>query len=282
MIEKLNDVIYWKKGEKVQNFGDYLTEYFMRYLFNYEYSSERILRIVGSFMEDNIIKDDIISINRLNSLDEACYIAWGGGLRSPNSLSQEVAKKINILSVRGPLSALELGLDQSYAKGDPGLILPALYKAKLNNTYHKKTVCIPHFNDERLDQELLRITNCDLILRPNIPLGLEEIEIFIDKLSSADFILTGSLHGAIIAAAYKIPFAYFNSLNIDIPFKWYDFSESVNIATRFVFNIEAAKAFYYNQIKPNIVLPRLAPMLCKTPYPVKNSAWINILNYDKS
>ena len=36
---------------------------------------------------------------------------------------------------------------------------------------------------------------------------------------AAEFVLAGALHAAVVACAYDVPFAYYDSGDIDLPFK---------------------------------------------------------------
>jgi hypothetical protein len=93
----------------------------------------------------------------------------------------------------------------------------------------------------------------------------------LDKIAGASFVLSGSLHGAIIACAYNRPFAFWDSGMIDIPFKWDDFSASVGIPSVFVKNVEEAVAVYEMQLKPKIKKPPLTPILDACPFAIKPS-----------
>lgn len=265
----MDQVRYWLKGEDIQNFGDYLTEYFMKYLFLETLRNYADVRIVGSFLSDSFVPDhlDAEHVSQLiESKAQKTLIAWGGGIRETGALRAEKKKATDILSVRGPWSASELGLGSEIPMGDPALLLPALYIPSAREKFVGRTVCIPHFHDTRSDKELLSLTGADLILRPNIKPSLDAIERFIDALNSAQFILTASLHGAIVAAAYGRPFAYWNSGNIDLPIKWQDFSESVNIPMVFVNDVAEGLSHYEKDIAPAIKLPSLWESLAAAPF----------------
>src|SRR5262249_35650281 len=160
-------------------------------------------------------------------------ITWGCGIRERGGLSAENRKRIQILSVRGPISASDLALGAT-PQGDPALLLPALYTPKRKRKFAEKATCIPHFHDRRPDEILLSQSGCDLVLRPNIPSGERFIEQFIDAVVSSRFVLSASLHGAIVAAAYGRPFAFWDPGVIDLPTKWMDFAASIGIPEGFV------------------------------------------------
>jgi hypothetical protein len=96
-----------------------------------------------------------------------------------------------------------------------------------------RTICIPHIHEPKPHDELLRLSGAELILSPEIDASEDALRDLLDKIASAEFVLTGSLHGAIIACAYKRPFAFWDSGHVDVPFKWEDFARSVNIPAIF-------------------------------------------------
>nr|WP_281409624.1 polysaccharide pyruvyl transferase family protein [Martelella sp. HB161492] len=194
---------------------------------------------------------------------------WGCGLRTEHSMSAEAKEECTILCVRGPLSRSTLQLGESIPIGDPGLLLPALYTPKTLRTFAGRTLLVPHFNSQKSDEELLKMSGCDALLRPSIERSALAVEAFLDELVSADFVLTASLHAAIAALAYGIPFAYWDSGEIDIEFKWRDFSASVGIPCIFCATAEEAREAYAQQIAPKIKIPPLLPILCVAPFPVR-------------
>jgi hypothetical protein len=48
------------------------------------------------------------------------------------------------------------------------------------------------------------------------------------------FVLTGSLHGAILAQAYGVPWAAYDDGYVDVPEKWYDWADYLRIRIAFV------------------------------------------------
>jgi hypothetical protein len=209
-------------------------------------------------------------------------IAWGGGVRETGGLGAEARARMQILSVRGPVSASELGLGAAIPQGDPGLLLPALYTPGRDARFAGRRVCVPHFHDARTDAEIMAATGCAAVLRPGIRKGHAAVEEFLDALTSAAFVLCGSLHGAIAAAAYGTPFAFWDSGCVDLPLKWRDFADSVGIPTRFIAHVEDAVAHHRDEIAPRLVLPSLWPMLAVAPYPLRPAALLRILAHERA
>jgi glycosyltransferase involved in cell wall biosynthesis len=265
--------MYWLKGEKVQNFGDFLAEYLFNKLFLPASISSDGIWIIGSCIDDHFVD---LTLNR--GMGKAIF--WGCGLRNRIGLSESSKNNCDILSVRGPLSKSILSLSDKVPLGDPGLLLPALYKPKHVSKLKSSSILVPHFHDSRSDEELLRISECNVILRPNLKNKTQEIHSFLDQLTSAEFVLCGSLHAAVAAAAYEKPFGFWDSGNIDLPFKWKDFAALLSIECRFLSNIKEAKVYFQKYINNKIIIPRLSPMLAVAPYAVRCESMMKVLHLD--
>jgi polysaccharide pyruvyl transferase len=284
----MEQVSYWRKGDSEQNFGDYLSEYLLNRLFLQTARRSVEIRIIGSILHDHLVPGEIDSDNI--SLDSGADVApipesrerlitWGCGIRERGGLSAENRKRIQILSVRGPISASDLALG-AIPQGDPALLLPALYTPKRKRKFAEKATCIPHFLDRRPDEVLLSQSGCDLVLRPNIPSGESFIEQFIDAVVSSRFVLSASLHGAIVAAAYGRPFAFWNPGVIDLPTKWMDFAASIGIPEGFVPDLTQGLSHFKDHIAPHIKIPSLWEALTFAPYPLRADAVLKVLRHE--
>lgn len=273
----MSKVKYWLAGEARQNFGDYLSELLMQRLFYDVRPDDSEIRIIGSCIHDSFIPG---SYYPDDGPAEPTAVFWGCGVRESDGLSEEGRKRADIRAVRGPISADVLRLGVDVATGDPGLLLPALYCPRERPGFSGKSVCIPHFLDERTDLEILRECGADIVLRPNIPIGINHLLSFVDGLTSADFVLSASLHGAIVAAAYQRKFAFWRSETIDLPLKWDDFSHSVGIETAFVHTVDAGRRVYVEEIEKRILLPNTLPLLAAAPFPLKPSGLVAVLRFE--
>ena len=165
--------------------------------------------------------------------------------------------------------------------GDPALLLPALHRAAgLWQRSGSQNLIVPHFHDKRSDTELLALTGCCEVLRPNIPNDLTAISEFIDIVAAADFVLCGAMHAAIVAAAYGRPFAFWDSGDIDLPFKWQDFAASIGIPCAFQPDLTTARAYYETAVGPAIRIPVMWPLLVASPLPVRPDAFANVVAMD--
>ncbi|MEI4474231.1 glycosyltransferase [Frigidibacter sp. MR17.24] len=271
-------VPYWREDDEIQNFGDFLSAYLLEHLFLRTPRPPQDVRLVGSYLSDFMVRD--AQDSHPGAGDGIALVAWGGGLREPGCLSRELLRHVEIRSVRGPLTSRELGLDGVVPLGDPGLLMPALYRPNPAPETTGKILCLPHFNDTRSDAELLAITGADGILSARIAKSFYELERFIDAIYSAEFVLCGSLHGAIMAAAYGKPFGFFDSGMIDLPFKWQDFAASCGFPAAFFTRADEARAFHDTQIAPVLGLPRCWDYLAVAPFPLRSEALLKILRHE--
>lgn len=276
------DLKYWMQDRQVQNFGDFLSQYFMEHLFFVQPTTGQELRIVGSCIDDMFVPPPAADADAgpVDGRPESRPVFWGCGLRSEHGLSDDRLDHLEVLSVRGPLTRSALRLGNTVPIGDPGLLLPALHKAATLGRKTGRALLIPHFHDSRPDAALLALSGCDEVLRPNIANDLTAITDFIDRVVCADFVLSGAMHGAIVAAAYGRPFAFWDSGNIDLPFKWHDFAASLNIPCTFQIDAASARAHYASDVAPVLKLPVLWPMLLAAPLPVRPDAFISVVELD--
>jgi|TARA_E500000305_G_C4013599_1_gene234220 succinoglycan biosynthesis protein ExoV len=148
------------------------------------------------------------------------FIAGSGvGYFSPPTIDE----KYNIYFVRGPQTAEKLGIDPTKALTDPAILLREF---------------IPEA--EKI-HEVSLIMHCDTAKSgywKNIAndLGIHHIDprakdplIVINDLLASKYVITESLHGAIIADAYGIPWRPINTMPHINQFKWHDWCQSINV-----------------------------------------------------
>jgi hypothetical protein len=97
------------------------------------------------------------------------------------------------------------------------------------------------------------------------PRSIEALLDAIDAVAAAEFVLAGALHAAIIACAYRRPFAYNDSGAIDLPLKWLHFSASIYVPTAFVHTVTEGWRAWGSLIAPTLRRPKLAPTLAVFP-----------------
>lgn len=268
-------VKYWLQGEAKQNLGDSIAELFIQRLNRGYRVSAGAYRLLGSCIDDWQIGEDLAG---LAEGDRVAY--WGCGLREERAIAPALMSRCIILGVRGPLTRTLLGLPEDTVLGDPALILPLLHASAARTDTTGHSICIPHFNDLRDDAALLDLAGTERIVRPVVEPGLDSLLKVIDRIATARFVLSASLHGAIVAAAYGRPFAFWDNGHLDLPLKWRDFAASIGVSCAFVPNAADAAAAYGALIRPKIKLPRLSPILNVCPLNVPPSLMLRALAWD--
>ena len=259
-------IIWWLKGEPRQNFGNYLTDFLWKSLGGDIRVRGDAYRLIGSTICDGIILGDL---QALGKWDNGRVVFWCCGTRDETPPQPEFLERSVFCGVRGPLSRDALKLPASTVLGDPALVLPLLYKPKPSERTNGKTVCVPHFHDRKSDEDLLARTKADVIVRPAIANSPEALTGILDEIASAEFVLAGSLHAAIVAAAYDVPFCYMDDGHLDVPFKWRDFSASMDIGTFLVDRVAEGRRLYDECIRPRLRKPLLFPILAAAPFRVR-------------
>lgn len=267
-------IYYWQKGERVQNFGDYLAEFFMEELF-YPIGNAKNCVFIGGSVIDDLFVPEPQHDNR-----ETKIVFWGSGVRTKGGPSEHRRKGAQFLAVRGTATASALRLGAAVPLGDPAFLLPALYTPTPTDGFVNKTICIPHFHDQRSDEDLRKLSGCDEVLRPNLSSHTSELRRFIDAVGSAKFVLSAAMHGAVTAAAYNRPFGFWDNGEIDVPLKWEEIAEQLSIPLIFSASLPEAMANYEKSIRPAVRIPSLIASLSKAPFPIRPAALLNVVKFE--
>lgn len=274
----------WSLERPEWNYGDVLALILAEKLFYVFDVWDQDVRILGSVISDGLVPIERPQITpgapSWRENHETKIIYWGCGIREPGDFCDTNRDECDFLSVRGPITASELRLGHQVAMGEPGLLLPALYEPKKSSKYEGLSVCIPHFNDERKDSYFLSESGCDVVLRPNLRRDPAAIYDFIDAICSASFVLSAALHGAITAAAYRIPFAFWNNGFLDLPTKWQDFAESVSIETEFASNLSEGWDVYRQKIVGALKLPSMWESVLNSPFLLREGGLMSVLLHE--
>ncbi len=268
---------YHVNGDPVQNFGDYLPELFAKEFLLHPRVEADAYRLVGSVIDPVWILKDL----RERVGVEAGKVAfWCCGLRGSEGLAESVRPFCDFFGVRGPRTRDGLRLPAATVLGDPGLLVPLLHQPAVSAATAGRVMCMPHIHDTRSDSELLALGGADVVVRPKIFATEAALREVFDKLASADFVLTASLHGAIIAAAYGTPFAFWDNGHLDVPFKWQDFTESVGMPCHFVKTVALGRQHYREEIAPAYRGLPLTPILDVCPFNVRPTVLLQALVHD--
>jgi succinoglycan biosynthesis protein ExoV len=134
-------------------------------------------------------------------------------------------KQVEYWCVRGPISTRMLGLPADRAITDGAILTPLVEGFPRAATGGGGTLVIPHF--ETLDHpgwpEVAKLTGYELLDPRADPFAV------IGRIAGAKLVLTESLHGAILADVYGIPWiAFATSKNFGVT-KWVDWTHSIGL-----------------------------------------------------
>ena len=192
-MENVNLIIYREPNRT--NFGDELSviilqELFKKYKINVNIiintSKKYNLCFIGSLLGWSNMKYNNVHI-------------LGSGIRTEKDTIRKNTN-MKIYSVRGPLTKQYIesyGYSVPNIFGDPALLLPNFYKPKIINICNGKIGVVGHLTNFKKYSNLP--SNFILV---NPTWNWEKV---IDYIYSCNLILSSSLHGLILADAYKIP-----------------------------------------------------------------------------
>lgn len=197
------------------NFGDDLNDWLWADL------------IPGDWPEgDNVTLCGVGTIltNELPSAERLLIFGSGAGYGTlPPHLH---APSVTCYGVRGPLTARLCGFGENKVLADPAILIPDVLSKDSN--LQSDVIFVPHVHSaQRADwSEICQRAGIELV----DPRG--ESKAVIRKLASAKLVLAESMHAAIIADAYRVPWIPVWSSREISYFKWLDWSLSVGATVR--------------------------------------------------
>ena len=280
---------YWRETAIVKNLGDHLAALVLDALgyrcVSQDYPEPQVLNpgrcllSIGSVLSKRTFERIVTPVD-----------VWGSGWRGI-PLPPDTLRRVRFHAVRGPRTQSGLGLPVDTPLGDPALLLPRLRNDVIE--HHDLTMVIPHFyrTYQMSAEQRCSLTGCDAILpmrvigaptpgarisakglpgmigawmRLGIP--IQKPWQAIRQIAGARFVLTGSLHGAILAQAYGVPWAAYDDGYVDVPEKWFDWAEYVGIRIRFVPDLQTGMAWWDTNGRAGKV-GDLTQLLAAFPYP---------------
>lgn len=202
------------------NFGDILTPYIVEHFCKHK-KVKRIPSFLRPYKKHYFIIGSI-----LQKCNKNTYI-WGAGLISSSSEPSSPPKAI--YAVRGPKTRqilLRKGIECPEVYGDPALLLPEIYQPKKTIEKRYKIGVIPHYVD-KTNNWLSQFENSEHVkvidVQQKNPLRV------IDDMLSCEKIASSSLHGIVVADAYRIPSLWISFSNkvCGDGFKFLDYYESI-------------------------------------------------------
>lgn len=212
--------LYWYQS---RNFGDKLSLWIVEKLSGQKVNS--VKSAVGG--ETYVVIGSILNC-LVKFKDTSHIIVWGTGFQRPVKPSS-VGMPAKVHAVRGPLTADILrsaGIVCPDVYGDPGILMPRLYKPK---ACAKTSIgLVPHYVDKKSSIVTSMATRTEVKF---IDI-LGSITNVIDQMCACDVIITSSLHGLIVADAYGLPTLWveFSDKVISKGFKFRDYLLSIGVA----------------------------------------------------
>lgn len=220
------DVYWWSKARfensKLENFGDALVPYLLQNSTSEKFQWTR----PNSKTKFKFFKrKHYLIIGSIISAATTHSIVWGAGIIH----SKEKVKKAKFLAVRGPKTRdrlLDLGYDVPEAYGDPALLLALFFKQKPEDIKYEYGI-IPHYVDyDYVNEQYAKYENIKII-----NLLTDDIEDVVGQFLQCKNILSSSLHGLIVAHAFRIP-ALWTKVSDKLAgddIKFQDYSSSVGL-----------------------------------------------------
>lgn len=195
------------------NFGDDLNEFLWERIF------ENSLDKFGE--KDSYFIGIGTRLRRKNIPHNKKIVVFGAGY-GYETVPPVVNEYWDILCVRGPLTAEKLGVGQDKVITDPA-ILTALQYPNFNKEYDVSF--IPHHLTIHEDnwEDVCRNLNVNFINPTNHP------DRVIEEIIKSKLVVTESLHGAIIADSFRIPWIPFYTRSHFSKFKWDDWAASMKL-----------------------------------------------------
>lgn len=200
------------------NFGDDMNEWFWDDLFpgHSEIAPDTTLFGIGSILW------------RQNFVDNGKVIVMGSG-SGYGVVPSELPQNTEIGFVRGPRTARLLGLPPEHAITDPAAMVSTFDRFQDFNT-SGEIVFIPHVGTAKLPLNWERVAARAGVAYVS---PADDSEHVILKLARAKLVLAESLHGAIIADAFRVPFVPVCLSPTFNTHKWLDWAESLDMDIEF-------------------------------------------------
>jgi len=151
-------------------------------------------------------------------------IGSGAGYRYPLDLSS--AEHWNFLAVRGPLTALALGLSEEKGCTDTAILLASIPELQpIPEEKREGVIFIPH---HRATESCEWSSICEAAGINYIDPRDESIEV-IQAIRKSKLVLSGAMHAAIIADTFRVRWLPVTTSSTINHFKWLDWTNSMNV-----------------------------------------------------
>jgi succinoglycan biosynthesis protein ExoV len=198
------------------NFGDELNRWLWPELFGDAGSDARddVLFVgIGTILDQNLPAARVTII-----------FGTGAGYTSVPRDMVPYSARWRIYGVRGPLTARALKLDQRFAMTDPAILLATL--PEFSALDRRGTLFIPHWKSVRYGHWEAICNNLGIeFINP-----CQDSRSVVRRIASAEKVIAESMHAAIIADAFRVPWVPVALSREISPFKWADWASSVGLS----------------------------------------------------
>lgn len=168
----------------------------------------------------------ILGRNILDAHGPVLVCGSGAGYGAAGTVDRD---KVDISWVRGPRTAALIGVEPKLAITDPACMAAVMPQFSGLPQGTGGAIFIPHRSTARLDLDWARIGR-HAGLRVVLPTG--DAKTIIADIASASLVVTESLHGAIFADAFRVPWVPVRISNQFNDFKWQDWADSSEVSLR--------------------------------------------------
>ncbi|WP_400190227.1 polysaccharide pyruvyl transferase family protein [Hymenobacter sp. B81] len=203
------DLYYWRPlWTYEQNFGDHLSKIIV----------SKVLADGECFLEEETPKSRrMFAIGSIMHVAQNDEVIWGSGVHGNMTPEAHTFQRLDVRAVRGPLTRkflMERGIQVPEVYGDPALLLPHIFPTKFKRESKLPYAVVPHH------------TEYDMFVEKNTPNLISPMGSWngiITQILQADYVISSSLHGIIIAEAYGIPARYLRVTENQDLFKYNDY-----------------------------------------------------------
>ncbi len=208
---------------KSGNAGDDFSEWLFSRLLEGKLAeeSDNLLFGVGSILDESFNRE-------FSKKNIKRKMVFGSGARRASTAPSIAEGDWTIYCVRGPLTATALGISAHLAVADPGILAPKFLPMSVGAK--NQVGIVPYFAASQKFWQKLASRLGFLLVSPH--LGVEE---FIKALNRCDRVFCESMHGAIFADSYRIPWRPLSGTGLTFEgtthaFKWTDWTSSMGVA----------------------------------------------------
>lgn len=186
VVKRSVNLHWWKRNKEQDNVGDLLSSIVVQWM-------KEKNEIKSDTSVDNKTKH-LFAIGTILDMSYQNATVWGSGLPEDKLYWWRRLRKLNVKSVRGPLTRdvlLKNGYSCPEIYGDPAILMPFIYEPVNKEKKYKSTVIFHHTTDCKVDNSFSPITS--------------DYKAFIDRIVQSELVISSSLHGIILAEVYGVP-----------------------------------------------------------------------------